>query len=490
MTLRWMRIDRADGGRDKVEAFWQICNQSPRTIEYQSMSDTLPGHPAPNEKSSRSAMRWLAVLAAAAFAAAIWWMGFAKVNRPPEELVAGAGPVGSDAFVYMSEVADVLKRDNARLRLKVVATRDPSENISLLNAGKISLAVVRADTPLSGDSRMVAALYPDYFQLIVAGESKAYDINDLTGMNIAIPEFGTDAQLSFFAVADHYDLQTNMVNWQAASFIQARKGLISGRYDGLFTVRSLRDPQLLTMFEDAQLKHKSLRFLPIRQAEAMGLKRPFLKFGRIPFGAYTGAGPVPTADLPTAYVERVLVTRSTVSAAAIHDLTAALFDRRLELTLRFPLAAAVSQPDLERNLSVPVHDGAMQYYDREKPSILETYSNQLGLLVTLLAAAGSGLLALRSRFMSKQKDRADVYNYKLLDLLDQSKTAGDTQSLRMLRGQHEDILKSVVIALDSDRVTDEGFQSFSLLWESVRASLADRQASLNLDAKQAKPRKS
>ena len=452
------------------------------------------GHQVPpNVASAAASLRWLAALVFAVFfiaLGAIWWTWFAEANRQPEDLVVGAGPVGSDAFVYMNEVADVLKRDHSRLRLKVVATRDPSENISLLNAGKISLAVVRADTPLSGDSRMVAALYPDYFQLIIAGESAAFDINQLTGMRIALPEFGTDAQLSFFSVADHYDLSTEKVNWQAVDFTQARKGLISGQYDGLFTVRSLRDPQLLTMFEDAQLKHKALRFLPVRQAEAMGLKRPFLKSGRIPFGAYTGAGPVPTADLPTAFVERVLVTRSTVSDTAIHDLTAALFDRRLELTLRFPLAAAVSQPDLERNLSVPVHNGAMQYYDREKPTFLETYSNQLGLLVTLLAAAGSGFLALRSRFTSNQKDRADVYNYRLLELLDLSRSAHDVTTLRALRDQHEDILKSVVIALDSDRVTDEGFQSFSLLWESVRASLAERHASLNLDTKQSKPRKS
>jgi uncharacterized protein len=441
-------------------------------------------------------MRRLALLLFAAVfvaAAAMWRLWFANVNGLPEELVVGAGQAGSDAFVYMSEVADVLARESSRLRLRVVATRDPSENISLLNAGKISLAVVRADTPLSGDSRMVAALYPDYFQMIVAADSRAYDITDLTGMKIALPEFGTDAQLSFFAVADHYDLSTEKVSWQATNFTQARKGLISGRYDGLFTVRSLRDPQLLTLFEDAQLKHKPLRFLPVRQAEAMGLKRPFLKSGRIPFGAFTGAGPAPAADLPTAYVERVLVTRSTVSASAIRDLTAALFDRRLELTLRFPLAAAVSQPDLERNLSVPVHDGAVQYYDREKPSLFEAYSNQIGLLLTMLAMAGSGLLALRSRFLSRQKDRADVYNYRLIDLLDQSKAAHTVESLNTLRSQHDEILKTVVIALDSDRVTDEGFQSFSLLWESVRTSLAERRSALDLQttpAKHAKPRKS
>lgn len=443
--------------------------------------DLADNVPPPNARSARSALHlYAALILMLVFAAAggIWWFFNGSDRQPPLVLAVGAGPVGSDAYLYMSEAADILMRGNAKVRLKVVATRDASQNISLLNAKQIDLAVVRADTPLSGDSRMIAALYPDYFQLLVAQDAPAYDVADLAGLRIAVPEFGTDGQLSFFAVADHYDLQTGKVNWHAVNFTEARKGLIAGRYDGLFTVRSLRDPQMLTLFEDAQLKSKRLRFLPIKQAEAMGLKRPFLKAGRIPFGAYTGAGAVPAADLPTAFVERVLVTRADVADQAIRDITSTLFDRRLELTLRFALAAAVSKPDMDKNLSVPIHAGALQYYDREKPGLFEAYSDQIGLILTLLAMAGSGLLALRSRFVSKQKDRADVYNYKLLDLLDRCEHVHDADGLRALRAEHEGILKTVVVALDSDRVTDEGFQSFSLLWESVRATLVEKQSVL------------
>ena len=417
--------------------------------------------------------------------AAIWWTYFSDTNSAPQELSIGAGPINGDSYAYLSEVAGIINKESRRLRIKVVPTRDPSENISLLNAREISLAVVRGDTPLGGDARMVAVLYPDFFQLIMNSDKSVYDIRDLIGKHIAIPEFGTDAHRSFFAVADHYDLPVDKVFWTATNFKEARRGLIFGKYDGIFTVRSLRDPQLVTLFEDAQLKHKQLNYVPIRQAEAMGLKRPFLKAGRIPYGSFTGAGPVPAADLPTAFVERILVTRSDVSDSAIRELTSVLFDRRLELTLRFPLAASVSVPDQNENLSVALHNGASQYYDREKPGIFEAYSDQIGLLLTLFAMAGSGILALRSRLLSKQKDRADVYNYKLLDLLDTARVAPSSAELIPLRQEHAEILRAIVVALDSDRVTDEGFQSFSLLWESVRATLDERQRALD-----AQPRKS
>jgi uncharacterized protein len=436
---------------------------------------------APNVASSKTALQVLVIALIIAFFAglgAIWWTYFSQSNSAPEELWIGAGPINSDSYAYLSEVAGIINNESAKLHVNVVSTIDPSENISLLNKRQISLAVVRGDTPLSGDARMIAALYPDYFQLIMRGDASAYDIRDLVGKRIAIPEFGTDAHRSFFAIADHYDLAVEKVNWTATSFKDARRGLISGKYDGLFTVRSLRDPQLVTLFEDAQLKKIELNYVPIRQAEAMGLKRPFLKAGRLPFGSFTGAGPVPSADLPTVFVDRILVTRSDVSDSAIRELTSVLFDRRLELTLRFPLAASVSVPDKNENLSVAIHDGAMQYYDREKPGIFEAYSDQIGLLLTLFAMAGSGVLALRSRLLSKQKDRADVYNYKLLDLLDHARVSPSLEDLAALRGEHAEILRAIVVALDGDNVTDEGFQSFSLLWESVRSTLNERQSLL------------
>ncbi len=436
----------------------------------------------PNAASSKSGLRALVVALIMAFflgLGAIWWTYFSDANSAPEELTIGAGPRNSDSFTYLSEVAGIINTESGRVRINVVPTRDPSENISLLNKRQISLAVVRGDTPLGGDARMIAALYPDYFQLIVNSDAAIYDIRDLIGKRIAVPEFGTDAHRSFFAVADHYDLPVEKVFWTATDFISARRGLIFGKYDAIFTVRSLRDPQLVAMFEDAQLKHKDLSYVPIRQAEAIGLKRPFIKAGRIPFGSFTGTGPVPTADLPTAYVERILVTRSDVSDSAIRELTSVLFDRRLELTLRFPLAASVSMPDQNENLSVAIHNGAQQYYDRAKPGIFEAYSDQIGLLLTLFAMAGSGILALRSRLLSKQKDRADVYNYKLLDLLDHARVVPNAEELATLRQEHADILRAIVVALDSDKVTDEGFQSFSLLWESVRATLDARQRELD-----------
>ena len=90
----------------------------------------------------------------------------------------------------------------------------------------------------------------------------------------------------------------------------------------------------------------------------------------------------------------------------------------------------------------------------------------------------SGLLALRSRLVAAQKNRADRYNYQLLDLNAQALAATSPDELAGLRSQLNDVLETVVVALDTDEVTDEGFQSFSLLWENVRDTIRERETKL------------
>jgi uncharacterized protein len=415
---------------------------------------------------------------AAALAAIVLFAGYyvisSRTAAEPVSLIVGAGPRSSDSYALMREVADVVNRGSKTIRLSVRETRDPSQSVSLLNHHDVSLAVIRADTPLASDVQMVSLLYPDYFQMMVAGDSPAYDFRDIKGLRIAVPEFGTDALRSFFTVADHYDLKFENISWKTAPFEQARKGLISGLYDGIFTVRSLRDPSLVALFEDAQLRGKALRYLPITQAEAMALKRPFLRPGRIPAGAFTGAANVPSTDTPTAVVDRILVARADVPADAVRELTSFLFDHRLDLIIRFPLAASIKQPEIGQGLTTALHAGARAYYDREKPSYFQKHSDEAALGLTLAAMLGSALLALRARFSKKQKNRADKYNHQLLALSDRIASSTDAAGIDAIRDEHNRILRAIVIALDTDEITDEGFQSFSLLWESVREMLNEK----------------
>ena len=80
--------------------------------------------------------------------------------------------------------------------------------------------------------------------------------------------------------------------------------------------------------------------------------------------------------------------------------------------------------------------------------------------------------------LAARKNRADRYNNELLALIDKVQDAGDGETVAACKAELFQILRRVVIALDTDDVTEEGFQSFSLLWDSVRRLVDDRETRL------------
>lgn len=418
-------------------------------------------------------LRWFIVFIAIVLIGAIiyfWTNKEAEITT----LRVGTSPIGTDTDKLLNEVSSVLKRHSDILRIETIQTRDPSENIAKLNKGEIDLAAIRSDTPVVASVQMIVNLYEDYFQFIARKDLNIRTIEDFASSKIIIPPAGTDGFRSFFAIIDHYDIPTENIKWKALPFQQAKQLLLAGQADGVFTVRSLRDPALLNLFEDANLTKKHLNFIPIDQTEAIALKRPFLAKGILPKGAFSGAEPVPARDMATPVVSRILVARDNVPEDAVRELTKILFEHRLDLVVRFELATAITAPQRNAGLTIPLHPGAEQFYDRDEPNFLQENAEPLALIVTLLTILISGLFTLRGRFNSDQKNRADVFNQELINISTNALNAHNVSELDELTKQLDAILQEVVHALDTDEVTEDGFQSFSFLWEVARQKIKER----------------
>lgn len=89
----------------------------------------------------------------------------------------------------------------------------------------------------------------------------------------------------------------------------------------------------------------------------------------------------------------------------------------------------------------------------------------------------SALIGLRARVSSVRKNKLDGYNYDLLAIGETARHAAAAE-IEGLRERHFAILATVVRALDTDEVTEEGFNSFSMLCESVREIIEERRTEL------------
>jgi TRAP transporter TAXI family solute receptor len=381
-------------------------------------------------------------------------------ERRTETLTVAAGARASEGFRLVEAVASVVNTHHPRLDLEVIETGGSLDNNRLMDEGYADLALFQADAITSTRARLVANLYPDVYQLIVRRAAGIESVADLAGKTIALPSKGSAQFTSFWHLASHYGLSEGDLTWLPMSNRSAEWALISDAVDAAFRVRAPGDAAIRQLVELADIT-----LVPIEQAPALHLRKSSIHPGRIPKGSYRGHPPLPEQDLATASVNRLLVAAEHVPDNTIYEITTVLFERRRELSELSSLASLISVPDTGSGITLPLHEGAALYFDRDQPSFWSEQADLLRTMLSLLAIFASMFFGFRNWFQGRQKDRADAYNKDLLALYESARNG--EHDARHYRDALADILVRVVDDLDNDRISRDGFDEFSFTWQAV-----------------------
>ena len=386
------------------------------------------------------------------------------------ELRIGAGPKGTDLFELIEAIARVAETKARTLHVTAVETASADENLELLEQGRVELAAVPSDALTMPGVSLLASLYPDAYHLIAATGSGILHVEDLPGKRVAIPPVGTGENRAFWYIVGQYSIPPESFATRPLKADDAIKALRAGAVDAVFLLRPPGDRRIRWL-ADA----KSVRIIPIDQASALLMRRPSLSAETLFKGSYAGKPAVPDLDVPTVAAQRLLLARADLPADAVRALTSALFDNKRELNTLSRLAAYVRQPDLGNGTLLPVHPGALAYYDRNQPSFLQKNSDLIGITISLLAVLGSALLWLKNRLFASRKNTADVYNLDLIALAKEARAAKTKKTLAGCRDRLDGMLARMVEDLDQDRIDGEGFNFFAFTWEAVRKTIEDRE---------------
>lgn len=396
-----------------------------------------------------------------------------------------AGPRYTETHFLMTQLAEVVARNSDEIRLEVVEVKSDAQTNLDMDANNIDLTTIQSHTPTIPNTELVAVLYEEIFQLITRSDTGIYQVGDLDGKRLALPPHGSSELEFFWTIGDHYDLFVQNVEWSSMSELDAADALLNKRVDAIFFVGSARNYATLKLIEDFELRRNApnLKMLPIDQAPAMRVKRPYIETFYLEKGTFDGDPPLPDRRLTTGAVRRSLVAASSANEDHIAELTRVLFENRSDILVRFPLANRITMPDISSGLTLPLHPGAERYYSRNEPSFIQENAEPLALLVTVFAMLTSGLLALRSRFSATQKNIADQYNYDVLAIGKRVSDAQTPDELNACRRELQELLNTTVKALDVDEVSDAGFQSFAFLWRTVERDLEEKMTCIKSEVK-------
>ena len=294
----------------------------------------------------------------------------AKAQEFINVLTGGTSGVYYPLGVALSEIYGE-KIEGARAQVQ--ATKASVENLNLLQQGKGEIAFALGDSVKlgwEGDTeagfpgkldklRGIAAIYPNYIQIVASQASGVKTLADLKGKSLSVgaPKSGTElnARAIFAAAGMSYD---DLGRTEYLPFAES--------------VELIKNRQLDATLQSAGLGVASIRDLstslpinvvavPAETVEKIGA--PYIAV-TIPAGTYDGQ----VEDVATAAVGNMLITHADVSDEIAYQMTKQLFENLDKLTAAHAAAKAIKLDGALTGMPVPLHPGAERYY-KEKGMI-------------------------------------------------------------------------------------------------------------------------
>ena len=254
------------------------------------------------------------------------------------------------------------------VKTSVQATKASLENLNLLQNGRGEIAFTLGDslsdswkgneeagfkTPLNR-LRGVAAIYPNYVQIVARADAGIKTLADLKGKRISVgaPRSGTElnARTIFQAAGITYK------DFAKVEYLPFGE-----------SVELMKNRQLDVTLQSAGLGVASLRDLatsveivvvPISADVVKKTNDPAYIPSMIPANTYKGQA----ADVPSAAIQNFLVTHEGVSNDTVYAMTKALWTGLDNLVAAHSAAKAMDAKRALEGMPVPLHPGAEKYY--------------------------------------------------------------------------------------------------------------------------------
>ena len=253
-------------------------------------------------------------------------------------------------------------------KTSVQATKASVENLNLLQAGRGELAFTLGDAlsdawkgnadagfpkPLN-KLRAVAAIYPNYVQIVASADSGIKTLADLKGKRVSVgaPKSGTEVNARAILKAagmTYNDLgKVEYLPFGESVELMKNRQLDATLISAGLGVSAIRD--LATSVKIVIVS------IPPETVAKVG--DPAYQPGIIPANTYEGQ----TADVHTVAIRNVLVTRVGVPTDVVYTMTKALFSNLPQLVAAHSAAKAIKLEDAVKGLPLPLHPGAAKYY--------------------------------------------------------------------------------------------------------------------------------
>jgi TRAP transporter TAXI family solute receptor len=320
-----------------------------------------------HKEENRMTINPLKSLAAVAIGAALTLGGTGAAHAQTfiNVLTGGTSGVYYPMGVALSEIYGA---NIEGARVQVQSTKASVENLNLLQQGKGELAFALGDSVKAGwegnteagfpgpldQLRGIAAIYPNYVQIVATQESGIKSLADLAGKSVSVgaPASGTElnARAIFEAAGMSYD---DLGKVEYLPFAESVELMKNRQLDATLQSAGLGVASITDLAISVPI---TVVAIPPEVVESIGA--PYVA-SVIPAGTYEGQ----TEDIPTAQIGNILVTHAGVSDEVAYQMTKLLFENLDTLRAAHSAAEGILPEKALSGMPIPLHPGAERYYE-------------------------------------------------------------------------------------------------------------------------------
>ena len=278
------------------------------------------------------------------------------------------GATGGVYYALGETLGAAMRKALPGTKISVQATRGSNENLSLLESGRGEIGFALGDSltnAWNGNDeggfktphkklRGIAALFPNYIQIVARADSGIRTLDDLKGKRISVGATRSNTELNAQAI-----LKASGLGFK--DFARVDHSPFGE------SIELLKERQIDAMLQSAPLGVLALRDLaavvaivvvPIPADVVRKINDPTYLAAVIPASTYPGQA----AEVPAVAVENYLVTHEDVPDEIVYATTKALWTNADALKAAHSAAKLIDPARALEGMPVPLHPGAERYY--------------------------------------------------------------------------------------------------------------------------------
>jgi hypothetical protein len=370
---------------------------------------------------------------------------------------------------------DVLYREND-LKLNLDYDDSQDETISRVVNKSIDFAIVPNNSDLSinhSDLRTIVPLLPRLLFVFYKGEiSQGKSLKSLLeNHKVAFEPKDHSDSLFFERLFYHFNVLPERIDRKIVTMENLDEAIETT--DVFISLSHTNNPILPQLLDNGFIMYSFGDFRLHENGSVIDgfcLSNPKYYPFILPMGVYHGH---PEEPILTVAVQDILICHQDMDEGVVYTIIKTINEEKTVLAQRNRIYGLLDFNFNHGTLAFQLHEGALNYLNKDQPTAMERYADIFGLAFSILVFAGGVIISFRKAMKMKRKNRVEDFIIRLLKIKNKLETNAGEAPLDKYLDEVEELRNTAVLALVNEELTsNDEFQIFLGLYNQIRNEIA------------------